>query len=106
MVISNHNSPIVKCSHCRQMFSADDFANHECELPLQECKTIEVVYFRDDSYKNKKLITGWGVDGILYTFEVVPRKPIPYIISSDDSYHESSNRRKVNRTKVRNVYKI
>ncbi len=43
----------------------------------EKSKRIEVVYFRDDSYKDKKLMTGWGTDGILYTFEVVPRKPIP-----------------------------
>ena len=57
--------------------SNETFPSHECDLPLKATKRIEVVYFRDDSYKNKKMMTGWGTDGILYTFEVVPRKPIP-----------------------------
>jgi len=78
---------IVKCSHCKQIFAEEDFAGHECDIPLKECRRIEVVYFRDDSYKNKELMTGLGTDGILYTFEVVPRKPIPII--------ESLSRRKV-----------
>ncbi len=59
------------------MLSKANFDTHQCDLPLKECKRIEVVYFQDDSYSNKKLMTGWGTDGILYTFEVVPRKPIP-----------------------------
>jgi len=72
---------IVKCSHCAQMFSEENFNSHECDLPLRGCKRIEVVYFRDDSYKNKKLMTGRGTDGIFYTFEVVPRKAIPITMS-------------------------
>jgi len=27
-----------------------------------------------------KIMTGWGTDGILYTFEVVPRKAIPIVM--------------------------
>jgi hypothetical protein len=71
---------IVKCSHCKQIISENDFNQHECDLPLTSSKRIEVIYFRDDSYKNKKLMTGLGIDGVLYTFEVVPRKPIPMIM--------------------------
>jgi hypothetical protein len=88
---------IVKCSHCRKVLPSKNFDSHKCDLPLKECKTIEVVYFMDESYEDKKIMVGWGTDGVLYTFEVVPRKPIPYILS-DDSYHEGQNRRKVNRT--------
>lgn len=44
---------------------------------VKECKRIGVVYFHDESYKNKKSMTCLGTDGILYTFEVVPRKAIP-----------------------------
>jgi hypothetical protein len=88
---------IVKCSHCKAILSAEEFDTHEYDLSLKECKRIEVVYFHDRSYKGKKLMTGWGTDGVLYTFEVVPRKPIPYIIS-DASYHDGGNRRKVTRT--------
>jgi hypothetical protein len=71
---------IVKCSHCNQIMSNDNFESHECDLPLKASKRIEVVYFRDDSYKDTKLMTGWGTDGVLYTFEVVSRKPIPMIM--------------------------
>jgi hypothetical protein len=78
---------IVKCSHCGQMMNSNAFDRHECDLQLKTAKRIEVVYFRDDSYKNKKLMTGLGTDGILYTFEVVPRKPIPLM--------EPLNRRQV-----------
>jgi len=94
-----NNSPIVKCSHCGQVLSSEDFDIHECNIPINGSKRIEVVYFRDDSYKGKKLMTGRGIDGVLYTFEIVPRRPIPFILSpSDESYHDASNRRKVNRT--------
>jgi hypothetical protein len=34
-------------------------------------------------------MTGWGLDGILYAFEVVPRKAIPIVMRlSDGSYHD------------------
>ena len=75
---------IVRCSHCKEMFSSEDFEKHECNLKIKECKTIEVVYFLDGSYKDRKLMTGQGIDGILYTFEVVPRKPIPIMIPIAD----------------------
>lgn len=84
---------IVKCSHCKQILSSEAFDAHECDLPLKECKRIEVVYFHDKSYKNKKLMSGWGTDGILYTFEVVPRKAIPLILplSNELSQQNKSN---------------
>ena len=75
---------IVRCSHCKKLFSADKFDSHECELPLKGVKRIEVVYFRDGSYKNKKLVTDWGTDGISYTFEVVQRKAIPIVMTTDE----------------------
>jgi hypothetical protein len=74
------NNSIVKCSHCRAILPQEEFDNHECNLELKSCKRIDVIYFADDSYKDKKLMTGWGVDGILYTFEVVPRKAIPMVL--------------------------
>jgi len=80
------NSPIVKCSHCNQILSAESFDTHECDIELKGCKRIEVVYFRDDSYKNKKLMTGMGIDGVLYTFEVVPREAIPYVVPLSDEF--------------------
>ena len=75
---------IVKCSHCHEMLSKEDFNAHKCDLPLKTCKIIEVIYFQDGSFKDKKLMTGWGIDGILYTFEVVPRKPIPLMLPLSD----------------------
>jgi hypothetical protein len=75
---------IVKCSHCKQILSSEDFDVHECDLSLKECKRIEVVYFQDESYKDKKLMSGWGIDGTIYTFEVVPRKPIPMLVPLAD----------------------
>jgi hypothetical protein len=69
------------------MFADDKFTDHECDIQLKECKRIKVVYFQDGSYKDKKLMNGLGSDGVLYTFEVVPRKVIPMI--------ESLGRRKV-----------
>jgi len=75
---------IVKCSHCKAMFDAKDFDVHKCDMPLKGCKRIEVRYFYDGSYNDKKLMTGWGIDGVLYTFEVVPRKPIPIVMTSDE----------------------
>jgi hypothetical protein len=71
---------IVKCSHCHKMFSEASFDTHECDLPLTHTKTIEVAYFRDDSTNKNQRVTGRGIDGILYTFEVVPRKAIPIAI--------------------------
>lgn len=64
------------------MFSDTAFDEHKCDIPLKTCKTIEVVYFQDGSFKDKKLMTGWGIDGVLYTFEVVPRKPIPIVLGN------------------------
>jgi hypothetical protein len=55
---------------------------------LRGQKTIDVVYFMDVSCDGKKLMTGWGTDGILYTFEVAPRKPIPITIPlADEKKH-------------------
>jgi hypothetical protein len=59
------------------MFPEAAFSSHKCDLALTANKEIPVVYFHDTSYNGKKSITAWGTNGILYTFEVVPRKPIP-----------------------------
>jgi hypothetical protein len=100
-VMMMSSSPIVKCSHCKQILSSTNFDAHECDMPIKDSKRIEVVYFRDDSYKSEKLMTGLGTDGVLYTFEVVPREAMPYFSPlSDDSYHEPSNRRQVTRTLI------
>ena len=88
MLDSKHNGELVKCSHCNAILSSEQFEGHKCTLfTLRDQKTIEVIYFMDVSCHEKKLMTGWGIDGILYTFEVVPRKPIALM--------EPLNRRKV-----------
>jgi hypothetical protein len=71
---------IVKCSHCGAILSDIDFDSHTCDKPVRECRTIEVSEIIDGSYGNRKLLNGWGTDGVLYTFEVVPRKPLPIIL--------------------------
>ncbi len=58
------------------MLSSENFDDHKCDLPLKECKTIEVVKIIDGSYEDRQLMNGWGTDGILYTFEIMPRKAI------------------------------
>lgn len=81
VTLENKAKPqIIKCSHCNMLSTQKNFEDHVCDLRLKGCKRIEVVYFKDDSYKDKKLMTGWGTDGILYTLEVVSRKPIPVTI--------------------------
>ena len=67
---------IVKCSHCGLLTSSEKFDNHECDFTYTRSKIIEVAYFRDDSHKNKQVITAMGLDKVLYTFEVLPRKAI------------------------------
>jgi hypothetical protein len=86
-----NDSPIVKCSHCKQILSANEFDKHACDLPLANTKRIPVIYFQDDSYKDKKLMTGWGIDGVLYTFEVVPRKPIPIVLPYPTNFHNKND---------------
>jgi hypothetical protein len=75
---------IVRCSHCHQIFSEGSFDGHKCDLPLKECRRIDVVYFMDVSYDDNKLMNGLGTDGVLYTFEVVPRKATPIIMTTDE----------------------
>ena len=72
---------IVKCSHCGVITTAKEFEGHECDLSFNESKIIKVAYFRNDSHKNKQIITGLGLDKVLYTFEVVPRTATPYFTS-------------------------
>jgi len=53
-------------------------------MPLTAVKRIPIVYFRDDSYGDKKRMTGYGIDGVLYTFVVTPRTAIPYMLDASD----------------------
>jgi hypothetical protein len=86
---SEPNSSIVKCSHCRKILSVDKFKTHKCENYLIDVRTIPVINFSDTSCNGRKIMTGWGLDGILYAFEVVPRKAIPIVMRlSDGSYHD------------------
>ena len=80
LAMSDIRALIVECSHCKKKLSSEEFENHRCELQLVGQKTIPVVYFLDTSYSGKKHMTGWGTDGVLYTFEVVPRKAMPIVM--------------------------
>lgn len=86
MTPTKNDFAIVKCSQCKSILEAKDFDMHKCDLPLTDVKRIPVIYFHDSSYGAKKLMTGWGVDGILYTFEVVPRKAIPCTLPLSDEF--------------------
>ena len=82
---------IVKCSNCGEMLADSEFEKHECNIPLKNHKHIDFVYFMDVSLKNKKLMSGMGTDGILYTFEVVPRKAIPITIPYPTKFHNKKD---------------
>jgi hypothetical protein len=76
----------------QEILSSRNFNKHKCEKSSIGVKTIPVIDFLQTSRNGKEVMTGWGVNGILYTFEVMPRKPIPFIKgSSDDSYHDNDN---------------
>jgi hypothetical protein len=88
--------PIVKCSHCKIILSRENFESHTCNLPLVGVKRIPVVYFQDDSVNGEKIMTGRGVNGILYSFVVVSRTQIPYMKGlSDVSYHDDESNDKL-----------
>jgi len=81
------------------MFSIEQFNQHECELTINSVKEIPVVYFRDDSRNGKQSITGRGIDGVLYSFIVIPRTAIPYMKSLTDDYlQREKDRRGLDRT--------
>lgn len=62
VVMSMTEALIVRCSHCHKLFSSSEFDGHTCDLPLNGIKQIPVVHFRNDSYGNKKVMSGWGID--------------------------------------------
>jgi hypothetical protein len=82
------NNLLVKCSHCKEILSQDQFDSHKCRLQVKACREIPVVYYREDSNDNEKSVTAWGLDNILYTFEVVPRKPIPITLPLADEFSQ------------------
>jgi hypothetical protein len=71
---------IVKCSNCHRMLAKKEFELHKCDVQIKSCKIIEVNEIYDGSYEQKKLMNGMGIDGVLYTFEVVSRKAIPITV--------------------------
>jgi hypothetical protein len=71
---------VVRCSHCKQFFSSEDFESHECNLPLiNGAKEISVLYVREDNRGENKTIVARGTDGILYALVVESRKAIPIV---------------------------
>ena len=79
-VVKMSSSPIVKCSHCNQIFSSEDFNKHACKWKLKDVKRISVISFHDDSYNNHKIVRGYGTDGTVYTLVVTPRKAIALLL--------------------------
>lgn len=80
---------VVRCSHCKQFFSHEQFDSHECKLPLiNGAKEIAVTYVREDNHGEMKTIVGRGIDGILYALIVEPRKPIPVVSSIRRNFTE------------------
>jgi hypothetical protein len=82
-----------KCPYCGKYLLAKQVRTHVCDSPFADVREIPVMFFyettRDDG---DKLVIARGFDGVLYRL-VKCHNPL-----SDDSYHEHSNRRKVNRT--------
>jgi len=73
---------VVRCSHCKQFFSREQFDSHECKFPLiNGAKEITVTYVREDNHGETKTVVGRGMDGILYALVVEARKPIPIVSS-------------------------
>ena len=85
-MLAKNKSSIVKCSHCKGIFSVEQFDFHECELPIDAVKEILVSYFRDDSRGSKSTVVGRGLDGVLYSFVVTPRTAISYMKSLTDDF--------------------
>jgi len=74
---------LVKCSRCGKILSSEFFRSHECEIEINNVKNIPVIYFHeDDESKDRKSVTGRGVDGVLYRFILNPKRAIRL---SDDS---------------------
>jgi len=98
---------IVKCSHCKKILSSEGFDSHTCDLPLTATKRIAVVYFQDESYKSKRIMSGWGIDGTVYTFEVMPRKPIPITIPlADENLQRKRDSQGLDRAEHKNIYSL
>lgn len=77
--------------------------DHFCNAPLIDVKEIPVIFSYDTiEDSGDKVTIARGYDGVLYQL-IRCKNPLSKI-SSDDSYREPSNRRKVNRTAKRNVY--
>jgi hypothetical protein len=85
--------------------SSANFETHKCESALIGVQNIPVIYFMDTSCNGKEFMTGLGIDGILYTFEVVPRKPIPMTIPLNRrKVTDLDDRREGNSSTLRNLF--
>jgi len=85
-----------QCPYCKKYLLASQIEQHVCNAPLLDVKEIPVLFSCQTTNDNgEKVIIARGYDGVLYRL-VKCRNPI--LDSSDDGYHEGSNRRKVNRT--------
>jgi hypothetical protein len=86
-----------RCPYCKKYLLASQIRSHICDASLLGVKEIPVVFFCETTdQKGNKLVLARGYDGFLYRL-VKCLNPL----SSDDGYHEPSNRRQVNKTQIR-----
>lgn len=52
-------------------------------------------------------MSGWGIDGTVYTFEVMPRKPIPITIPlADENLQRKRDSQGLDRAEHKNIYSL
>jgi hypothetical protein len=90
---------IERCPKCGKYMTWKQIQSHECTttaIPCFSVKEIPVLYCYETEDENGKVFIAHGLDGTLYR---LVKKSL-----SDDSYHDPSNRRRVNRTKKRILF--
>jgi hypothetical protein len=91
---------VEQCPHCKKYLTYEQAKGHQCTSQIANIKEIPVSYcyqLTDDN--GIKTVIAHGFDGILY--RLVECKNPASRLSSDDGYHDGSNRRKVNRTSLK-----
>jgi hypothetical protein len=85
---------VEQCPICRKYLTFTQAKTHSCQS--QYVKEILVRYYFEAPDSKDRTIIAHGHDGIMY--RLVEK-------SSDDSYHEPRNRRKVTRTRAKHYLK-
>jgi hypothetical protein len=95
---------IERCPFCQKFMTAKQVKTHQCDAhPFSSVKEIPVLYYYEVPEGNEKVIIAHGYDGIMYRL-IECKNPLAHKSSSDDGYHDRSNRRKVNRTKTCSIF--